>query len=252
MRSANLLGLHLLNIAPIIVALDLGNHLIRILSLLIPSGRQVLQLLAEQLIVGLAVAAAQTVPQGRELAVVEVEVEVVHGVAGGAVDDGVLGVVLAVVDHDGPDVDEHEEGDVGELLEREDEGEEVVGEALGVAVERVERVGCVGRGHDPLVVRLVQVLVDARVVQPAVDPVDAEVGEAEEERELQDVVPPAGALVHRVVDLGVAADFDEEPGSGQGGHDGEGDVRLAHLEADLVLEVSGVVEGGLVEDEDVG
>ena len=97
--------------------------------------------------------------------------------------------VFAVVDEDGPDVDEDEEGDVGKLGEGEQEGEHVVRQRLGVAVQRVEGVRGKGRGHDPLVVRLVDVLVDAWVVQTAVDPIDQRVGEEEEEGELQVVVP---------------------------------------------------------------
>ena len=51
--------------------------------------------------------------------------------------------------------------------------------------------------------------------------------------------------------LGVSADLKQEPGHGEDGHDGEGDVGLLHFELDLVLEVARVVEGGLVEDEEV-
>ena len=51
-----------------------------------------------------------------------------QGVACGAVDDGAVGDVLAIVDEDGPDVDEDEEGDVGDFLEREEEREDVVRE----------------------------------------------------------------------------------------------------------------------------
>lgn len=104
--------------------------------------------------------------------------------AGGAVDDGTVGNVLTVVDHDGPDVDEGEEGHVGEFLQGEEEGEEVVGQRLREAVERVEGVRGVGCGNDPFVVRLVEGLVQAGVVQAAVDPVDEEVGEEEEDGEL--------------------------------------------------------------------
>ena len=75
--------------------------------------------------------------------------------ASGAVDDGRVGNVLAVVDHDSPDLDESEQRDVGELLQRENEGEEVVWEGLREAVKRVEGVRGERRGHDPLVVRLV-------------------------------------------------------------------------------------------------
>lgn len=49
----------------------------------------------------------------------------------------------------------------------------------------------------------------------------------------------------------MAAHLGEEEGDGEEGHDGEGAQRLLDLERDLVLEVFGVVDGGLVEDEDV-
>lgn len=45
------------------------------------------------------------------------------------------------------------------------------------------------RGHNPLVVRLVQLLVEPGVVQSAVDPVNEEIGEADEEGELEKQVP---------------------------------------------------------------
>lgn len=175
----------------------------------------------------------------------------VHAVASGAVDDGVVGNVLAVVDHDGPEVDEDEQGDVGHLLQGKDEGEQVVGQALGVAVDRVESVAREGGGHDPLVVRLMQALVDQWVVQTAMDPVDAEVGEEDEERELEVVVPAAGALGGGVVQLGVALELEEDDGHGHGGHSGERLIGLLYLEEDLVLEESGVLHGGLIEDENV-
>lgn len=73
--------------------------------------------------------------------------------AGRAVDDGGVGDVFAIVDEDGPHVDEGEEGYVGEFLQREDEGEDVVGHTLREAVERVEGVGRVWRRHDPAMVR---------------------------------------------------------------------------------------------------
>lgn len=173
----------------------------------------------------------------------------VHGVAGGTVDDRRVVRVLAVVDQDSPDVDEDEEEDVCELGQGKYEGEDVVGQTLSVAVGGVERVRGEGSRHNPLVVWLVDVLVDAGVVQTTVDPVDGRVGEEEEERELQVVVPESRALVYGIVQLRVSADLEQEPGYGEDGHDGEGDVGLFHLLLDLVFEVSWVVEGGLVKDE---
>lgn len=58
----------------------------------------------------------------------------------------------------------------------------------------------------------------------------------------------ADGFVHEAV----AADFEEERGDGEEGHDGDGAEGLLDLEAHLVLEVFRVVEGGFVEDEDVG
>ena len=252
MHSANLLGLLLRLVRAVICALDLFNHHVNSFSLLVPFVLAHFEFLLEELVVGLAVAAAEAVPEGGELAVVVVEVEVVHGVAGGAVYDGRVVGIFAVVDQDGPDVDEDEEGDAGDFGEREQEWEDVVGEALGVAVGGVEGVRGERRGHDPLVVWLVDVLVDAGVVQAAVNPVDAQVGEADEEGNLGVVIPSSRAVFGAVVELGVSAHLGQEPGNSEDGHDGEGDVGLLHLKLDLMFEVSRVVEGGLVEDKEVG
>ena len=251
-RSQIFLRLSLGEILAVVVALDILEDGLHLLGLALPLVLGHLGLPPEELLVGLAVAATQTVPEGGELAVVVVEVEMVHGVAGGAVDDGAVGDVLAVVDEDGPEVDEAEEEDVGELLQREDEGEDVVGDALRPAVERVEGVRGEGAGHDPLVVRLVQGLVDQRVVEAAVNPVDAEIGEGDEQRELDDAVVREGLFGEGVVELRVSADFGDEEGGRQEGHDGHGLHGLLDLHGDLVLEELGVLDGGLVPDENVG
>ena len=110
----------------------------------------------------------------------------------------------------------------------------MVGQGLGEAVERVEGVAGKRRRHDPLVVRLVDVLVDERVVQASVDPVDAEVGEEQEERELQVRVPPAGAVLDPIVQLRVAAHLGHEGRHHEDRHDGDGRHGLADLLPDLV------------------
>lgn len=185
--------LHLLSllgaIAPVILALDLVLDLLRLLGLLLPLLGAHLSLAPEEFLIWHAVAAAKTVPEGGELAVVVVEIEVVHCVAGSAVDDGAVSHVLAVVDHNGPDLDEAEENNVGELLQREQEWEQMVWNGLRVAIKWVEGVRGEWGWHDPLVVRLVEVFVDERVVKTTVDPVDAEIGEGDEEGELQERVP---------------------------------------------------------------
>lgn len=100
--------------------------------------------------------------------------------AGCSVDHRAVGNVFAVVNQHGPEVDESEEEDVGQLLEREDEREHVVRDTLRPAVKWVKSVGGEGTRHNPFVVRLVQGLINKRVVQAAVNPVDAEIGEHDE------------------------------------------------------------------------
>lgn len=89
-------------------------------------------------------------------------------------------------------------------------------------------------------------------MQAAMDPVDEEVGEGDKEWELEDVVQPERGIGRGVVQLGVPSNFAKEAGDGEDGHDGKRDGGLLDLEGDLVLEVFGMGEGGMVEDEEVG
>ena len=160
--------------------------------------------------------------------------------------------ILAIMYENRPKLHEEEKTQVRELLQREDERKQMIRQTLQEAINRMEGHRCIRGRHDPFMMRLVQVFVNGRMVQPAMDEVDAEVGEDEEERELAPVVPGAWAVREGIVELGVAADLGEEQGHGE-----EGDERhcvdgLADFHADLVFEEFGVFEGCLVEDEDVG
>lgn len=169
-----------------------------------------------------------------------------------AIDDGGLSHEFAVVDQDRPHVDEDEEPDIGDLLEREDEGEHVVGDGLREAVEGVERMRRKGGRHDPLVMWLMQRPINGRMMQTAMDEVDEEVREEEKRRELREIIPRPRPLGGAVVELGVPAALGDEAGGGQERHDGHGGVGLCHLETDLVLEEFGVREGRVIEEEVVG
>lgn len=139
----------------IIIALNSLQDVLHLLCLLLPLLLTHLSLALEKLLVGLAVASTHAVPERRVLAVVVVKVEMVHGVACSAVDDGAVGDVFTVVDHNGPEIDEHEEHDVGPFLQREDEGKDVVGDTLRPAIDGVEGMRSIGSGHDPFVMWLV-------------------------------------------------------------------------------------------------
>ena len=140
---------------------------------------------------------------------------------------------------------------MGELLQREDERENEVWHTLSESIQRMKRMARVWRGHYPLVVRLMQSLVNLRVVQTSVDPIYEKVGEGHEKGDLYVIVKGEGGVGRSIVEFGVASDFAEKEGGHQDSYDGHGDQTLLDFETDLVFEVFGVGEGGVVEDEDV-
>src|SRR2546421_11821408 len=95
------------------------------------------------------------------------------------IDDGTIGNVFSVVNHYGPEVDEGKQAHIGQFLQRKDEWEDMVWQALGKAVQRVKGVARKRGRHYPFVVRFMKRLVDSGVMQTTVDPVDEEVGEEE-------------------------------------------------------------------------
>ena len=119
--------------------------------------------------------------------------------AGSSVNNGRVVRILAIMNQDSPDVDTNKQEDIGKLGKREQEREDVIGQTLGIAVQWMESVRGIGSRHDPLVVWLVDVLVNERVVEIAVNPVDERVGEEEEKGKLHVVVPQSRTLVDRIV-----------------------------------------------------
>lgn len=142
-------------VAAVVVSFDIFEDRLHLLGLALPFFVTHLGLAAEELVIGLAVATPKTVPEGCELAVVVVEVQVVHGVASSTVHNGAIGDIFPIVDEHRPEVNEAEEKDVGDFLQGENKRENMVGHTLGPAIERVESVRGVGTRHNPLVVRLV-------------------------------------------------------------------------------------------------
>ena len=73
-------------------------------------------------------------------------------------------------------------------------------------------------GHDPFMMRLVQGSVYYRMVQTAMDPVDAQIREADEQRELKDIVEGEGRVRRCVVKFSMTTDFGEEARGGEDCH----------------------------------
>jgi len=203
----------------------------------------------------------------------------VHRVACSPVDDGRVGDVFTVIYRpvsairfawssngrtetrymgsrltyeDRPDINEDEERDVRKLLQWEDVWKDVIRYTLRKAIQWMESMARIRRGHDPLMMRFVQSLINQWVVQTPMDPIDEEIGEQDKEGELDDAVERERSVRGRVVKFSIAKDFAEEDGGGEYSHQWDGGEGLLDLLTDLVLEVFGVCEGCVVENEDVG
>lgn len=131
-----------------------------------------------------------------------------------------LKAVWNLTDEDRPDVDESEEGNVSKLLKWEHEWENMVWHTLSKPIQRVEGMAGIRSRHDPLVMGLVQCLVNLGMVQTPVDPINAQIGEADKQRELQDVVESEGSIRRGIIKLAIAAHFDEETRGREEGHYG--------------------------------
>jgi len=112
----------------------------------------------------------------------------VHCVAGRAINNWAVRHIFPIVNEDSPDVDESEQSNIGQLLQWKDEREDVIWHALGETIEWVESMAGIRSRHDPLVVWLMECLVDHGMMQPAVYKVNEEVGKEYEDGELEIVV----------------------------------------------------------------
>ena len=128
----------------------------------------------------------------------------------------------------------------------------MVGNTLTPAIQWVERIAGVRSRNDPFVVRLVQSLIDERMVQSTMDPVDTEIRERDEQRILEVIVERERGLAGEIVELGVSLDLGHEERRGQGSHDGHSLQRLFDLEGDLIAQELGMLHSAMVVDEVVG
>lgn len=126
---------------------------------------------------GHAIGAAETIESGEKLAVVEFESGMMQRMAGCAVHNGIAGEIFAVMYEDRPEVDENEESNVGHFLKRKNEREKMVWKWLQKSVYWMKGMAGKRSGHNPLVMRFMQMLINERMVQVTVNPVDAEIGE---------------------------------------------------------------------------
>ena len=128
----------------------------------------------------------------------------------------------------------------------------MIGNTLTPAIQRVERIAGVRSRNDPFVVRLVQSLIDQRMVQSTMDPVDTEIRERDEQGILEIIVERERSLAGEVVELGVSLHLGHEERRGQRSHDRHSLQRLFDLERNLVAQELGMLHSAMVVDEIVG
>eukprot|EP01139_Manchomonas_bermudensis_P000911 Amastigsp_a1089_290.p2 type:complete len:129 gc:universal Amastigsp_a1089_290:331-717(+) len=125
--------------------------------------------------------------------------------------------MVAVVNGDGPAVDDNKHHDPEHRVHREQEPVKVIRETLCHAVCGRKRMRSVRGAHNPSMMRLVDVFVQPRPVERAVDAVDEPVSEEQEEKDGEDHVRDA-IVVHVAVELGVASHIEKKNGQSEGRH----------------------------------
>lgn len=149
--------------------------LLEILQVLVHSGTTECHRFAE--------GASESVPEGEELAVIVIVVQMMVRVMRCTVNnrfEQLRNLVIRIVNRHCPKVDGHKHHYVRPFVKRKQEDVDVIWTRLQKAVQRMKRVACERRGHFPQMVRLVNVLVNQSVVKQSVNPVNETVGEQQE------------------------------------------------------------------------
>lgn len=102
--------------------------------------------------------------------------------------------------------------------------------------------------HDPLVVRLVENLINTRMVQSTVDKIDPEIGKHQEDRELKPHVT-LSVVLDVLVEFRVSADLQQETRCGEDGHHWDRSHGLRNFLPHLIFEEFGVLKSVFIENE---
>ena len=95
---------------------------------------------------------------------------------------------LRLTDKHSPEINEYKQGHIGKLLQRKQEWIQMIRHALRETIHWMEGMTREWRWHNPLMVRLMQCLVNQRMVQSTMDPINTQIRENNEQRKLQDVI----------------------------------------------------------------
>lgn len=128
----------------------------------------------------------------------------------------------------------------------------MVGYTLRPSVKRVKRITGVRRGNDPFVMRLVESLVDERIVQRTMNPVDAKVRKRDKQRILDPIVKGERRLAREIVEFRPSLSLGHEKRRCQCRHDRHGMQRLTDLHRNLIAQEFGMLHGTVVIDKVIG
>lgn len=166
-----------------------------------------------------------------------------HGMASGAINNLAVHCILPIVNHHGPYVDEGEQDNIGVFIERKHKGKDVIRYTLSKTIYGMESMAGKRRWNHPLMMCFVQSLVDQRMVEAPVNPVDQEIGKSYEERELDVIIPSTRSFARAIVHPGEAAQFGHKARNGQEGHARKAPETGTDLLSDLPFQELGMVEG---------
>src|SRR5437879_6062436 len=101
-----------------------------------------------------------------------------------SINNWIIGNILPIVDEDRPDIYRNKESDVGELVEGKDKWEDVVRNGLCKPIKGMKSMTRIRSRYDPFMVWLMQYLIDHRMMQSSMNPINPEIREKQEKREL--------------------------------------------------------------------
>lgn len=201
---------------------------------------------------GLTVGSECAIPEGEILTIVVVEVQMMDRVMSAGVNNLGTKHVVAIMNHDCPDVDEHENGDIEPLLHGNNVDKQVVWNRLSISIERMESMGSERGRDDPFVMGLVETLVKNRVVEPTMNPVDTKIGEHKEGSDTEKHIGDTSISLGVTVKLGITLDFTPEPWDSEQNEAWNSLDSTIDFETDLVLQELWMLHDFMVEQEEIG
>jgi len=160
--------------------------------------------------------------------------------------------IVAIVNHDRPDVNEHEDGNIEPLLHGNNVYKQMVRNRLSITIKRMESMGSERGRDDPLVVGLVETLVKDRVMEPTVDPIDTKIGEHKEGSNTEEHIGDTSIGLGITIKLGITLNFTPEPWDSEQNEARNSLDSTIDFQTNLVLQELWMLHNFMIEQNEVG